>query len=95
MIQNNLKKRPDILFFYNLLLFVVILAPVTLTLNTAYAGYKDDIEFTRLQEELNLDLPDGNGIQVTQIEAGDVWMPARPPHFPNPTSWMPPAVSAT
>ena len=75
MSQNKLKKRPTILSFYNFLLFAVTFAPATLTLNTAYAGYKDNIEFTRLQEELNQDLPDGNGISVAQIEAGTVWMP--------------------
>lgn len=76
MTQNKLKKGTAILSFYNFLLFAVILASATFNLNTANAGYKDDIEFTKLQEELNPDLPDGNGIKVAQIEAGvDAWMP--------------------
>ncbi|MBL0700827.1 MAG: hypothetical protein JJV92_08095, partial [Desulfosarcina sp.] len=75
MTQNKLKKGTALLFFYNFLLFAVTLAYATLNLNTAYAGYKDDIEFTKLQEELDTTLPDGNGIEVAQIEAGDPWMP--------------------
>jgi len=76
MTQNKLKKGTAILSFYNFLLFAVILASATLNLNTAYAGYKDDIEFTKIQEELDTTLPDGNGIEVAQIEAGvDAWMP--------------------
>ncbi len=75
MTQNKLKKGTAILSFYNFLLFAVILASATLNLDTAYAGYKDDIGFTKLQEELDTTLPDGNGIEVAQIEADDVWMP--------------------
>jgi len=33
------------------------------------AGYFDDVGFTMLQAELGLNLPDGTGLQVTQIEA--------------------------
>jgi len=33
------------------------------------AGYFDDVGFTALQAELGLNLPDGTGLQVTQIEA--------------------------
>jgi len=75
MTKNKCKRRTAILFFYNFLLLAIILAPAILNLNTAYAGYKDDIKFTQLEEKLAA-LPDGNGIKVTQIEAGeDAWMP--------------------
>ena len=75
MNQNNLKKRPTILVFYNFVLLAIILAPAMFNLNTAYADYKDDVKFKQLEEELTV-LPDGNGIKVTQIEAGvDAWMP--------------------
>ena len=75
MNQINFKKQSVISFFYKFIFFVIILIPAMLNLSTAYAGYKDDVEFKRLEEEV-ITLPDGEGIRVTQIEAGDnAWMP--------------------
>ncbi len=44
----------------------------------AHAGYKDDIGYTMLQDELGSSTPDGSGVIVTQAEAlsgDDHWMP--------------------
>lgn len=43
----------------------------------AFADYKDEIGFTALEEELGSQIPDGDGVEVTQIEAasGGNWMP--------------------
>ncbi len=75
MIQNDLKKSLPALSLCNFILIAAMVGTAIFDLTPAYADYKGDIEFTRLQEELNQDIPDGSGIPVAQVEAGDAWMP--------------------
>lgn len=41
---------------------------------TVYASMKDDVGYTELANQLGAALPDGSGISVFQIEAGDDWI---------------------
>ncbi len=75
MIQNDLKKSLPTLSLCNFILIAAMVGTAIFDLTPAYADYKGDIEFTRLQEELNQDISDGSGIPVAQVEAGDAWMP--------------------
>jgi hypothetical protein len=64
--------------------FLCALLAVLLSFAPAFADYKDDMGYTRLEAALGPDMPHGFGVTVTQVEARTSYNPLGP-YMPNAT----------